>query len=59
MVLILSNKFDLSTSDVINWLDYQGTKWFRITNKDKSVLVQKSASGNSLSDKWCPYPYYI
>jgi len=39
MILILSNNFDPSTSDVINWLDYQDVKWFRINETDKISLI--------------------
>jgi hypothetical protein len=39
MILILSNELDPNTSDVINWLNYQGTKWFRINETDKVELI--------------------
>ncbi len=30
MILILSDQNDTSTNDVIDWLNYYGTKWFRV-----------------------------
>lgn len=48
MVLILSNNFDPSTSDVINWLDYQDTKWFRINETDKVELISIEMDNNAI-----------
>jgi len=49
MVLILSDNFDPSTSDIINWLDYQGVKWFRINETDcvRLINIEIGNNGNS------------
>lgn len=34
MILILSQEFDPSTDEVINWLEYYGIKYFRLNDTD-------------------------
>src|SRR5690606_14925740 len=50
MVLILSNNFDPSTSDVISWLDYLGVKWFRINESDRIRLLNIEFDKNETSN---------
>lgn len=68
MILILSQEFDPSTDEVINWLEYYGVKYFRLNDTDickiKSVELKngdlnfmieansKKISLNKLSSYW-------
>lgn len=38
MILILSDSNDLSTTQVINWLEIHKTKWLRVNSEDKICL---------------------
>lgn len=44
MVLILSDNFDPSTTDVINWLNYLKVKWIRINENDRIKLLSVEIS---------------
>ena len=52
MILIFTIKYDISTSDVIRWLNYYGKKVIRINiDDDTHKLVKITADGIFLSNK--------